>query len=189
MLYSNSITSQVVSDFTTISSSTGCGSLVVEFEDLSTGNPDTWIWDFGNGNTSNIQHPTVIYQDTGLYTVKLIASNINSSDERIQVDFIRVYANPSPSFTQNLTEFCVPLDVTFIDQSFSSSNILSWMWDFGDGETGVLRLSVNGSTIKEIDLTVAYIGSGTSGLGTGSHLDGNGSGFNFFSIILILLSK
>ena len=54
-------------------------------------------------------------------------------------------------------------------------------FSFGDAETGVLRLNVNGSTIKEIDLTVAMIGSGTSGLGTGSHLDASGSGFNFFA--------
>lgn len=54
-------------------------------------------------------------------------------------------------------------------------------FSFGDGETGVLRLSVNGSTIKEIDLTMALVGSGTSGIGTGSHLNAQGSGFNFFS--------
>ena len=54
-------------------------------------------------------------------------------------------------------------------------------FSFGDGDTGVLRLVVNGSTIKEIDLTTEVIGSGTSGLGTGSHLNGDGSGFEFFS--------
>ena len=53
MLASISTTSQVVSNFTTTNSNTGCGSLVVEFEDLSTGNPTSWIWDFGNGITSN----------------------------------------------------------------------------------------------------------------------------------------
>ena len=52
MLASKSTTSQVLSDFTTITSNTGCGSLVVEFEDLSTGNPNSWLWDFGNGITS-----------------------------------------------------------------------------------------------------------------------------------------
>ena len=57
MLNSNNVFSQLVSDFTTITSNTGCGSLVVEFEDLSTGNPNTWLWDFGNGNTSTLQHP------------------------------------------------------------------------------------------------------------------------------------
>ena len=54
-------------------------------------------------------------------------------------------------------------------------------FSFGDGDTGVLRLMVNGSNIKEVDLTSVLIGSGTSGLGTGSYKDGNGSGFEFFS--------
>jgi len=52
---------------------------------------------------------------------------------------------------------------------------------FGDAEVGILRLSVNNTTLKDIDLTTTVIGSGTSGLGTGSHLNSNGSGFNFFS--------
>ncbi len=54
-------------------------------------------------------------------------------------------------------------------------------FSFGDGETGVLKLDVNGSVVKEIDLTLELIGSGGSGLGTGSYLNGAGSGFNFIS--------
>ena len=52
---------------------------------------------------------------------------------------------------------------------------------FGEGSDGVLRLDVNGTTLKEIDLTIDPIGSGTSGIGTGSHVNSNGSGFNFFA--------
>ena len=55
-------------------------------------------------------------------------------------------------------------------------------FSFGDGDVGVLRLDVNGTVVKEIDFTIDSIGSGSSGLGTGSHLDANGSGFNFFSL-------
>ena len=55
------------------------------------------------------------------------------------------------------------------------------VFSFGDGDTGVLRLEVNGSNIKEIDLTSDLIGSGGSGLGTGSYLNAQGSGFNFIS--------
>ena len=60
MLISFSATSQVVADFTTISSTQGCGSLIVEFQDLSVGNPTSWLWDFGNGNTSTLKAPTAI---------------------------------------------------------------------------------------------------------------------------------
>ncbi len=54
-------------------------------------------------------------------------------------------------------------------------------FSFGDAETGHLRLEVNGSVLKQLDLASVTIGSGTSGLGTGSYLDSDGSGFNFLS--------
>ena len=70
-------------------------------------------------------------------------------------------------------------DVSSNSQGNSIQNYPAF--SFGDGEVGVLKLDVNGSVVKEIDLTVALIGSGGSGIGTGSHLDSDGSGFNFLS--------
>ena len=58
---------QVGADFTTLSANTGCGSLVVDFQDLSTGSPDTWLWDFGNGNSSTLKNPTAIYANSVLF--------------------------------------------------------------------------------------------------------------------------
>ena len=46
------------------------------------------------------------------------------------------------------------------------------------GTITVKKLSIGSFSI---DLTSGLIGSGTSGLGTGSYLDHNNSGFNFFS--------
>ena len=68
-------TSQISAGFTTSSPTNGCGSLIVDFQDLSTGMPDTWLWDFGNGNTSIQSNPTAIYSSPGVYDVKLIVSN------------------------------------------------------------------------------------------------------------------
>lgn len=69
-----------------------------------------------------------------------------------------------------------------VEANSQGNNIQNFpAFSFGNGETGVLRLNVNGTTIKEIDFTSALIGGDTSGIGTGSHLDSNGSGFNFFS--------
>jgi PKD repeat protein len=157
MLYSTSITSQVVSDFTTISSNTGCGSLVVEFQDLSTGSPDTWSWDFGNGNVSNLQNPIAVYTDPGVYTVKLTVSDLNSYDDKTMVDLIEVYHNPSSSFNQNLTEVCATSLINFSDQSISNSNIINWMWDFGDGGNSNLEDPVyqyNNSGIYTVSLSI-----------------------------------
>jgi hypothetical protein len=54
-------------------------------------------------------------------------------------------------------------------------------FSFGDSDSGTLFLDINGTGSFSVDLTSALIGSGTSGLGTGSYSDHNGSGFNFFS--------
>jgi len=70
-------------------------------------------------------------------------------------------------------------DVAYNSQGNSIQNYPAF--SFGDGGAGVVRLTVNGSTIKTVDLSTDPIGSGTSGLGSGSHIDANGSGFKFFS--------
>jgi gliding motility-associated-like protein len=36
---------------------------------------DRWTWDFGDGNTSNEQNPEYYYEQEGIYTISLIASN------------------------------------------------------------------------------------------------------------------
>ena len=52
---------------------TGPGPQVV-FEDASTG-AISWLWDFGDGNTSTEQNPVHAYAATGTYTVSLTISN------------------------------------------------------------------------------------------------------------------
>ncbi|GIV28818.1 MAG: hypothetical protein KatS3mg027_2632 [Bacteroidia bacterium] len=48
---------------------------IVKFIDLSTGNPDSWHWNFGDGDTSIIQNPGHIYTDIGTYPVMLVITN------------------------------------------------------------------------------------------------------------------
>ena len=45
-----------------------------QFSNLSQGG-NTYFWDFGDGNTSNLFAPNHIYQDTGHYTITLIVSD------------------------------------------------------------------------------------------------------------------
>lgn len=48
---------------------------IVSFTDTSTGNPTSWRWTFGDGNTSTQQNPVHTYPGVGNYTVILEASN------------------------------------------------------------------------------------------------------------------
>ncbi|MCK9271408.1 MAG: PKD domain-containing protein, partial [Bacteroidales bacterium] len=69
---------------------TGTAPLIVAFTDQSQGNISTWWWDFGDGGTSEVQNPTHIYQNPGIYSVSLIVSDGIVSDEIIMKNLIQV---------------------------------------------------------------------------------------------------
>ena len=62
-----------ITNFTTNSTSSCSGT--VTFSDLTSNNPSSWLWDFGDGNTSTQQNPTHTYTTTGTYDVQLISYN------------------------------------------------------------------------------------------------------------------
>lgn len=64
--------------------------LEVQFADQSTGNVTEWLWDFGDGNTSNEQNPIHTYNSCGIYTVSLTISNPTLSDTETKIGFIMV---------------------------------------------------------------------------------------------------
>jgi PKD repeat protein len=76
-----------VADFSG-SPTSGYVPLTVNFTDLSTGNPTSWSWDFGDTGSSNDQNPTHTYYTPGLYTVSLTVTNACGSDEHTKVDYI-----------------------------------------------------------------------------------------------------
>ena len=57
---------------------------------------------------------------------------------------------------------------------------------FGDGNSGTLKLEVNGTVIHSVEITGSdggiHPGAGVPGSGTGSSVNGNGSGFTNLSI-------
>ena len=52
---------------------TGNIPLTVEFTDNSTGDNLTYLWNFGDGNTSNLTNPNHIYSGSGNFTITLTA--------------------------------------------------------------------------------------------------------------------
>ncbi len=119
----------------------GCSPLIVSFQDQSTGNPVSWSWDFGNGNTSSLQNPSATYFTPGTYTVRLTVTNASGSNTLTRTNYITVYENPVVDFSANATSGCFPLPVQFTDLSTAgtgNSNV-SWQWDFGDGQTSTVQ--------------------------------------------------
>ncbi len=112
----------------------GCGTLVVSFTDLSTNIPTGWFWEFGDGQTALVKNPIHSYNNPGTYTVKLTATNNNGSNTITKTAYIHVYHLPSPDFTANPLVGCVPLNVHFTNTTtLGDAAITTWLWDFGDG--------------------------------------------------------
>jgi len=62
----------------------GLAPLTVQFTDLSTGSPNTWLWEFGDGTTSSEKNPVHTYTQPGYYTVQLTVS-LNYQSAGIQI--------------------------------------------------------------------------------------------------------
>ncbi|MBK6837125.1 MAG: PKD domain-containing protein [Bacteroidetes bacterium] len=103
------------------------------FSNTSTG-ASTYLWDFGDGTTSTQANPTHVYNQSGSFTVTLIATNtFGCQDVRIRNQYITIYPKPDASIVANTTASCDP--TTSFQFNNSGSNITSWLWSFGDGNT------------------------------------------------------
>ncbi len=78
------------------SPTSGDAPLTVNFTDLSTNNPASWSWDFGDGGSSSAQNPSYQYSSAGIYTVTLTATNCAGSDIAVKTDYVTV--NPSSDY-------------------------------------------------------------------------------------------
>ncbi|WP_224484392.1 PKD domain-containing protein [Robertkochia aurantiaca] len=100
----------------------------------------SYEWDFGDGNTGSGVTAIHTYQTTGSFTATLTVTDdqSNSSTETATIMVIENTASPPvASFTADPLSGTVPLEVSF-DASASSDDgsIVSYEWDFGDGNTG-----------------------------------------------------
>ncbi len=102
------------------------------FTDMTTGNPISWLWNFGDGTTSSMQNPIHAFPTAGTYTVCLYAGNPCGQDTLCQTVTI-VCPVSTAAFSNSVTG----LSASFTDNS--SNNPTSWAWDFGDGNTSTMQ--------------------------------------------------
>lgn len=125
-----------VADFTA-SVITGCSPLSVGFTDKSTNAPKSWNWDFGNGQLSNLQNPTMSFS-VGTYTVTLVVRNTSGIDQVTKTNLIVVNPSPTANFAANKTLACLPATVQFTDLSVANAGTINqWEWHFNDGGPNV----------------------------------------------------
>lgn len=120
---------------------TGIAPLEVAFTDesLPGTEPLTFLrWDFGDGTTSTEAAPVHTYTEPGTYTVTLTLASVSGVNTRTRTDYVRVRGETGPraDFRADKRAGDGPLTVKFSDESNAgSSEIISRLWDFGDGNT------------------------------------------------------
>jgi hypothetical protein len=124
--------------------------VMVRFTGTASGNPNTYYWDFGDGNAYTTGGSTIThtYSDVlgGLFTVYYRASNssgtwggnaslgaVGSVDDFTRTNYIILYTpNPIPSFTTNVASLNTGSTILFSD---TSTYITSYTVYWGDNTT------------------------------------------------------
>lgn len=102
----------------------------------------SYLWQFGDGNTSTATSPSKSYATSGIYNVRLIST----SDKNCKDTFskpVRVYAQPKAQYSINPAVQCLKGNkFTFTNSSTSTDGTLTYLWTFGDGKNSTLTSPV-----------------------------------------------
>lgn len=70
------------------------------FQDSSLASPTAWLWSFGDGHSSALQHPEYVYAEAGTFSVCLTVTNACGSDQHCQELRIINTSTANPSKAQ-----------------------------------------------------------------------------------------
>jgi PKD repeat protein len=143
--------SVLIADFT-VSPVNGTAPLTVQCTDASLGNPNRFVYDFGDGSTASGPDPAHTYRTPGVYTITLTVQKYNAISRSFtnssvtKTNIITVYPGPSApqlvaKFTASPRNGTAPLRVQFTDQSVGSP--VAFTYDFGDGTRAISKNPVH----------------------------------------------
>lgn len=116
---------------------TVCYKLITNFIDKSsTIAGDTinkWYWNFGDGDTSEVQFPTHKYAAAGTYNVTLSATNKGKNCTKDYTYPVIVRPTPKAGFGYDILTVTAQKPITFTDSS--SNDVNSWLYNFESGKT------------------------------------------------------
>ena len=124
-----------------IGTENGCINTVLTMQNFSNPDSETFIWDLGNGETSNLFEPTTTYTTGGTFTVILTVidsatCNFISSD----TSFVNIIPPPMANFETDSNYYLYPELVDFTNLSI---NFTEHEWIFGDGARDTSNIDVS----------------------------------------------
>lgn len=135
----------------------------------SQGTAGSYLWLFGDGDSSAIANPTHTYQSAGNFTVTLIASNGCTSNVE-KAAFVNIQPPTVAISNLPVNDGCTPYTFAPVADVNAVDGIASYFWDFGNGYTSTdpepgytyttpgnytikLRIQTNGGCIDSVIYT------------------------------------
>ncbi len=108
----------------------------------------TYIWNFGDGDTSSMYSPSHLYQAGGNYSISLLVTDkFGCSNSFSRPSVIQVHSIPDANFSANkLSTACYPASIVYTNSN-SKANTVIWEWNFGDTISSVFT---NGSISQHL---------------------------------------
>ncbi len=103
----------------------------VVFQNLTTGNPTDFNWDFGDGTSSHLENPYHIYQESNYYDVCLTAYDSVTGSMDDHCESIQIVLDDSVVCHSNFSYMIYGDTVEFT--SLAEGSVTNYMWEFGDG--------------------------------------------------------
>jgi len=148
------------------------GMLVGSMDTADYGGITTWLWDFGDGETSTERNPAHTYRNPGTYTVTLKVIGPAGSDTETKQNYVTLTmpSVPMANFIGKPRTGDGPLVVQFTDTS--SGYIESRLWNFGDGTTSTEQNPTHTYMHRNIgNFTVSLTATGMGGTNTETKTD------------------
>ena len=130
----------------------GCLPLAVDLSANRIGS-NNWLWEFGNGDTSNLKNPQYTYTEAGNYVISLTTFN----SEGCPIHYSNYATVSIDSITPKLSVLFFDCNKGVVQLTDSTEGIINWLWDFGDGTFSTLQSPVHkyNDTLKyDISLTL-----------------------------------
>jgi len=120
----------------------GCAPLCVQFYNTTTlaqGKAATYLWTFGDGDSSNIASPIHCYPNNGNYDVGVtVTSDSGCSSTLKKTSMITALSRPNGAFIYSPQSInIINPTVQFTNISTDAYNIIYWKWNFGDKNDSV----------------------------------------------------
>lgn len=143
----------------TLPADQGCSPFQVQIHDSSSAGV-SYQWFINGSQSSTLSSPIFTLTNTSLttdslYIIELVVTAGTGCTDTLR-DSVVVYAAPDAQF--QATEVCETFTTSFTDLSTTIDSLISWTWNFGDGDT-----SIQISPIHTYDSAGVYIVSLTVG--------------------------